>query len=138
MFPFGQKPSTKEEPSKDCGYRCMYYCLDLREPYETWLEQFKFFQPTKSGITFTDICTVLNYYGKDFKYTALRDRGRFVIYSGIWLKPEGHNHGHYIVYENGWVYCSLKNEPYKLSLNDVIGRLEAKNIDGAFRVLEVL
>lgn len=137
MFPYGQPESTKEAPSKDCGYRCLYYCLGLKEPYHTWLDQFKFFLPVRSGITFTDICTVLTYYKKEFKYTLLRDKGRFIIYSGVWLKPEGKEHGHYFIYEDGQVLCSLKNAPYKMSLPEVVSRLESKNIDGAFRVLEV-
>lgn len=137
-FPFGQPPTEEGKPSKDCGYRCVYYCVDPGVPYETWLENFRFFQPVRSGITFSDISMVLDYHQKDFRFTQLSEEGLFIIYSGIWLHHEGKKHGHYFVYHNGVVLCSTRKEPYRLPLAEVEKRLEAKSIDHAFRCLKIL
>ena len=132
-FPFNQPDKTR-----DCGYRCLYYALDLKESYEKWIDNFRYFIPTRSGIQFQDICDVLSHYGKDYKFTHLEERGLYIIYSGIWLHPEGKKHGHYFVYHDGQVYCSTHGEPYRLSLADVLKRLDAKTVDLAFRCLKVL
>lgn len=146
MFPFNQPPSEEGKPSRDCGYRCMYWALSrfLRWgesiPYSMWLDQFRFFQPVQSGILFNDICTVLDHYKLDFRFTHLTDIGFYLIYSGIWLSHETppKKHGHYFIYDDGVVYCSTRSEPYRLGLEEVHQRLEAKTLDGAFRCLKVL
>jgi hypothetical protein len=127
MFPFNQPEKTK-----DCGYRCLYYVINPNSNYEQWLHQFRFFSPIKSGITFTDICTVLSYYNIDYKFTQLTEEGTFIIYSGTWLK-----HGHYFIYKDGEVYCSTKTKPEKTTLAEVVSKLEAKTVDGAFRCLKI-
>lgn len=132
-FPFNQPDKTR-----DCGYRCLYYALDLAQTYDSWIENFKYFTPLKSGIQFQDICDLLTYYGKDYKFTQLTDAGLYIIYSGIWLHPEGKKHGHYFVYHNGYVYCSTHKERYQMLVADVTRRLEAKTVDLAFRCLKVL
>jgi len=133
-FPFNQPDPDK---TKDCGYRCLYYAVDFvlnhGVPYEQWLENFKFFTPVKTGIYFTDICTVLDYYKIDYKFTQLTDKGLYIVYSGHWLK-----HGHYLIYHDGKVLCSTKNEAEEMKLADVIAKLEAKTIDHAFRSLKIL
>lgn len=131
-FPFNQPDKTK-----DCGYRCLYYTLNLKERYEDWVNQFRFFDPVKTGINFADICEVLNFYGREYAFTNLSEVGLYIIYSGIWLHPEGKKHGHYFVYHDGVVYCSTHSQPYHMPLNDVLKRLEAKTVDHAFRVLQV-
>jgi hypothetical protein len=132
-FPFNQQDKTK-----DCGYRCTYYAVGQDMPYEKWLDQFRFFSPVKSGIYFNDICDILTYYGKEFKFTELSEKGLYIVYSGIWLHPEGKKHGHYFVYHDGIVYCSTHAEPYKMPLKEVIKRLEAKTVDHAYRCLKVM
>jgi|SRR5581483_4206511 len=127
-FPFNQPEKTK-----DCGYRCLYYGLDLVIPYEQWLLRFEIFNPVAKGITFSDICTVFEYYKRDYKFTQLTESGLFIIYSGSWLK-----HGHYFCYDNGIVLCSTKSEPERIPLDKVVERLEAKSVEGAFRCLQVL
>lgn len=126
-FPFNQPEKTK-----DCGYRCMYYAIKPGISYDKWLDQFRFFSPIKSGITFTDICTVLEYYGIEHKFTQLTENGLFIVYSGCWLK-----HGHYFAYENGTVLCSTKSIPERMRLSEVITKLESKTVDGAFRCLKI-
>jgi hypothetical protein len=147
-FPFGQPQTEKDKPSKDCGYRCLWYAVNPTElneagppiPYDAWLKNFRFFQPVKSGITFTDICAVLDYYKRDFRFTQLVEEGLFIVYSGIWLRSDvlSKKHGHYFCYHDGVVLCSTHQEPYRLPLREVISRLEAKTIDHAFRCLKVL
>jgi len=140
MFPFGQPDKTK-----DCGYRCLYYALRRNEVqdvslrnYDGWLNQFRFFMPVKSGITFTDIHTILDYYKIDYRFTHLTDDGLYIIYSGIWLHQEEKKHGHYFIYENGTVLCSTHNEPYKISLADALKRMESKAIDHSYRCMKIL
>ncbi len=137
-FPFGQPDSEENKPSRDCGYRCLYYAVKPNCSYKEFLHNFRFFQPVKSGITFTDICIVLNYFKKEFCFTQLKENGLYIVYSGIWLHHEGKKHGHYFIYENGFVLCSTHTEPYPLSLNEVEKRLEAKDIDHAFRCLKII
>ena len=132
-FPFNQPEKTR-----DCGYRCLYYAVRPKAAYKDWLRLFRFFSPVKSGITFTDIHTVLDYYKIDYKFTQLTEHGMYIVYSGVWLKPDGKQHGHYLVYHDGVVYCSTKNKPEPMPLTAVLPRLEAKTIDGAFRCLEIL
>jgi hypothetical protein len=132
-FPFNQEPKTK-----DCGYRCVYYVLNLAQPYESWLENFRFFRPAQSGIYFSDICDILTHYGRDFRFTELSETGLYIIYSGVWLHPEGKKHGHYFVYHDGVVYCSTRREPYRMSLAEVTKRLEAKTVDHAYRCLRLV
>ena len=127
-FPFNQPDKTK-----DCGYRCLYYAINPDISYEKWLDQFCFFDPVKNGITFSDICTVLTYYKIEHKFRQLTEDGLFIIYSGSWLK-----HGHYFIYHNGFIFCSTKDKPDKMELKDVITKLEAKTIDGAFRCLKII
>ncbi len=136
-FPFGQPPSEENKPSRDCGYRCLYYAAEPDCSYEEFLNLFRFFQPTKTGITFSDVCIVLDYFKKDFSFTQLKEEGLFIVYSGIWLHHEGKKHGHYFIYENGHVLCSTHTSPYYLPLTEVEKRLEAKNIDHAFRCLHI-
>lgn len=131
-FPFNQPINTK-----DCGYRCTYYVLDLKESYEEWLNNFKFFSPIKEGINFNDVCNILSFYKKYYKFTQLTEKGLYIVYSGVWLKPEGRNHGHYFVYQDGTIYCSTRKHQYHLDLKEVIKRLEAKTTEGAFRCLQV-
>lgn len=138
-FPFGQPDKTK-----DCGYRSLYYCLNLQESYEQWLNNFKMFAPVETGIYFTDICQVLKYYNRDYIFTQLSDQGLFIVYSGIWLLTDGDyggekkKHGHYFVINKGTIYCSTRHGPYKLPFETIIKRLECKTIDHAFRCLKVL
>lgn len=131
-FPFNQPDKTR-----DCGYRCLYYALNLRERYENWVDQFRFFNPVTTGIHFADICQVLNFYEREYVFTQLSEVGLYIIYSGIWLHPEGKKHGHYFVYHDGVVYCSTHSQPYRMPLKEVLKRLEAKTVDHAFRVLQV-
>lgn len=140
-FPFNQPDKTR-----DCGYRCLYYVVapkvsrgkkEQLETYEHWLDRFRYFAPIKSGILFNDICTILDYYKIDHRFTQISDRGLFIVYSGFWLHHEGKKHGHYFVYHDGVVYCSTHAEPYALPLSEVIRRLEAKTLDHAFRVLRI-
>jgi hypothetical protein len=132
-FPFNQ-----EDKTRDCGYRCVYSVLNPVMSYEAWLDQFRFFNPVKSGIMFNDICTILDFYKIDHKFTQLTEDGLFIIYSGIWLHPEGKKHGHYFLYDSGTIYCSTHSTPYKMKLRDVISRLEAKTLDHAFRCLKIV
>lgn len=125
-FPFNQ-PNNKE-----CGYRCLYYIISPNQSYETWLDNFKFFNPKKSGINFNDICEVLKFHGIACKFTELTEQSLYLVYSGIWLK-----HGHYFLYDKGVVYCSTKSEPYRMPLNEVIAKLEAQTTEQAFRCLKV-
>ena len=127
MFPFKQKEKTK-----DCGYRCLYYTLEVEQPYETWLEQFKVFDPVHHGIFFSDIAQVLKFNEREFKFTALSEEGLFIIFSGCWLK-----HGHYFVYHNGLVFCSTKSEPYKMTVEEVISKLETKSSDHGFKIMKI-
>lgn len=127
MFPFNQPEKTH-----CCGYRCLYYVIKTKAPYETWLDQFRLFNPVKTGIFFSDIHTVLDYYKIDYKFTHLKEIGLFIVYSGNWLK-----HGHYFVYHDGIVYCSTKDKPEKIPLDEVLKRLEAKTVDGSYRCLQV-
>lgn len=131
-FPFGQPDKTR-----DCGYRCLYYVLNLNTEYNEWVKNFRFFTPTKSGILFQDICNVLSYYGKKYKFTQLTEKGVFVIYSGIWLHVENKKHGHYFVYDNGHVLCSTHLTTQRMKLETVVKRLEADTVDLAFRCLRV-
>lgn len=133
MFPFNQPEKTR-----DCGYRCLYHIIKPSASYETWLDQFKIFSPTTSGITFSDCLQVLNHYGFDFKFTQLGASGLFLVYSGIFLHPEGKKHGHYFLYHDGTVFCSTRDAPYRMDLATMVGRLEAKSIDHAFRCLQIL
>jgi hypothetical protein len=126
-FPFNQPEKTR-----DCGYRCLYYVLQPKESYERWLGNFRMFQPVKNGITCNDMHTVLDFHKKVHKFTQLTEDGLYVIYSGVWLK-----HGHYFVYHDGIVYCSTKSEPYRMPLAEVVGKLEAKTTEGAFRCLKI-
>lgn len=126
-FPFNQLDKTR-----DCGYRCLYYALNLEEPYYTWLKQFKMFSPAKHGIYFSDICQVLDHYEYEYKFTSLSDSGLYIIYSGCYLK-----HGHYFVYHDGIVYCSTKSEIEKISLLELISKMETKSSDNGFKVLKV-
>lgn len=132
-FPFNQPNKTR-----DCGYRCLYYAVQPDIAYVKWLDQFRFFSPVKSGITFTDIHTVLDYYKIDYKFTQLTESGLYIVYSGVWLVPDGKKHGHYFVYHDGVVLCSTKDKPQKMPLDKVVARLEAKSVDGAFRCLKVI
>lgn len=132
-FPFNQPDKTR-----DCGYRCAYAVIEPEVSYETWLEQFRFFHPVKTGIMFSDICNIMTFYNIEYKFTQLTSSGLFIIYSGIWLHPEGKKHGHYFIYDHGKVYCSTHSTPYEMNLRDVVARLEAKTIDHAFRCLEIL
>lgn len=146
MFPYGQPDKTK-----DCGYRCMYYALrrckaiekeqrggHYQYPsYDEWLDNFRFFSPIKSGITFTDIHTILDYYKVDYTFTHLTDQGLYVVYSGIWLHQEDKKHGHYFIYENGEVLCSTHTEPYHSSLDATLKRLEAKSIEHSYRCMRI-
>jgi len=131
-FPFNQENNTK-----DCGYRCLYYVVKPLNTYVNWLDQFRFFNPVKSGITFTDIHTVLDYYKIDYKFTQLTESGLYIVYSGVWLAPDGKKHGHYFVYDDGVVLCSTKDKPQAMQLSKVVARLEAKSVDGAFRCLKI-
>lgn len=132
-FPFNQPDKTR-----DCGYRCLYYAINPKDPYHVWIDQFKCFMPDKAGIYFNDICTVLDYRKIDYRFTQLSESGLYIVYSGIWLHPEGKKHGHYFVYHDGVVYCSTHSEPYRMHLGDAIQRLESKTVDHAFRCLKVL
>ncbi len=127
-FPFNQPDKTK-----DCGYRCLYFALDLPESYDKWLENFKMFAPPKHGIYFSDICQVFNYYEREYKFTTLTEKGLYIIYSGCYLK-----HGHYFVYKDGVVYCSTKDAPERMPLETLIERMETKSSDHGFKVLKVL
>lgn len=131
-FPFNQPPKTN-----DCGYRCLYYTLNLKESYNSWLENFKFFSPEKKGIFFNEICTLLDFYKKKYRFTQVTEKGLYIIYSGIWLHHEGRKHGHYFVYHDGVVYCSTHSEPYRLKLSEVIKRLESQDTNHGFYCLEV-
>lgn len=131
-FPFNQPDKTR-----DCGYRCAYYCLDLTQPYSEWIKNFEYFNPTVSGIYFNDICDILKHHKKTFKFTEVSDKGLHIIFSGIWLHPEGKKHSHYFVYEDGVVLCSTHAGPYKMTLPDVIKRLEADSVDHAYRCLKI-
>lgn len=135
MFPFGQIDKTK-----DCGYRCTYYILRkfnaINQKYEEWLNNFRFFTPEKNGITFNDICQILNFYKINYKFTELNDVDTYIIYSGNWLKPEK-NHGHYFVYDKQIVYCSLKDKPYIHFLKDTISKIEGKTTEEAYRCLKI-
>jgi hypothetical protein len=132
-FPFDQAADTK-----DCGYRCSYYVIQPKDDYEKWLENFRFFSPIKSGIYFTDICSILSYFKFNYKFTQLSDKGLYIVYSGIWLHPEGKKHGHYFVYHDETVYCSTHSKPYKMSLSEAVERLESKTVDHAFRCLKII
>lgn len=130
-FPFNQPDKTN-----DCGYRCMYYVINPKVSYEEWLDNFRFFMPKKKGINFNDICTVLDHYKIESKFTELSENGLYIIYSGIWLRPNK-SHGHYFVYHNGLVYCSLQEGPYQMKLANVIVKLEGKTVEEAYRCLKV-
>ncbi len=124
--------------TKSCGYRCLYYVLSPKEPYEQWLgDNFKFFDPTNFGIQFNDICEVLKYHKKEYKFTQLTEEGLYIVYSGVWLHIDGKKHGHYFIYHNGVVNCSTKSGPYKMPLSQVISRLESKTTETAFRILKI-
>ena len=127
MFPFNQPDKTK-----DCGYRCAYYAIGTEEPYESWLDQFKMFDPQHHGILFTDIAQLLKFNKLEYKFTQLSEEGLYIVYSGSWLK-----HGHYFVYHNGVVYCSTKSEPYRMPLQDVVDQLETKSSDHGFKIMKV-
>jgi len=131
-FPFNQPDNTR-----DCGYRCAHYAATVTEDYETWIKEFRFFSPEKSGIYFNDICDILSYYKKEYKFTELSENGLYIVYSGVWLHSEGKKHGHYFVYHFGNVMCSTHNKPYKMKLSEVVKRLEAKTVDHAYRSLLV-
>ncbi len=134
-FPFNQPDGTR-----DCGYRCAYYCIGSAKSdktYEGWLDQFKHFNPTVSGINFNDICNILSYYKVNSKFTELTDSGLYIVYSGIWLHPEGKKHGHYFVYQDGYVLCSTHKTMYRMRLPEVVKRLEAKTVELAYRSLRV-
>lgn len=132
MFPFNQPEKTK-----DCGYRCLYHVINPLVPYEDWLNLFRFFNPKKQGINFSDICEILSYYKIDHCFSQLESKGLYIIYSGIWLYSEGLKHGHYFLYEDEVVYCSTHSEPYKFPLAEAVKRLEAKTVDHAFRCLRI-
>ncbi len=131
---------NQPEKTKDCGYRCLYYAInELKEklaPYEQWLENFRFFFPIKTGIFFSDICSILEYYGMDRKFTVPRQDGLFLIWSGVgaWCK----SHGHYLIYHDGVVYDSLKSEPYEMSLSGLLSKLESRTVDGSFKCMEIV
>lgn len=134
MFLFNQ-PNNKE-----CGYRCLYYVLNIKEDYEKWLnDNFKVFNPKESGITFNDICQVLKHYGKEYYFTEISEKGTYIIYSGIFLHSENppRKHGHYFIYQNGIIYCSTRQEPYKLNLSDLVKRIKGKTTEEAYRCLEI-
>jgi hypothetical protein len=137
MFPYNQPDKTK-----DCGYRCLYYSLRRcnaieKIGYDEWLNNFRFFNPIKSGITFTDIHTIFDYYKVDYTFTHLTDQGLYIIYSGIWLHQEGKKHGHYFIYESGQVLCSTHTEPYNISLENALKRLESKTIEHSYRCMKI-
>lgn len=132
-FPFNQPDKTR-----DCGYRCLYYALGIKDKYNDWLDNFRFFNPTVSGIHFVDICTLLDYYKVDYKFTQVSDKGLYIIYSGIWLHTEGKKHGHYFVYQDGMVYCSTHSKPYEMPIKEVIRRLEGKSVEHAFRCMQII
>lgn len=144
-FPFNQPDKTR-----DCGYRCLYWALKPARPtipyngkmeavpYAVWLDDnFKVFNPVESGITFDDIHHVLKYHNKEHRFTQLSESGLYIVYSGVWMHQYDKKHGHYFCYDNGIVYCSTRPGPEKRSLEDVISKLEAKTIDGAFRCLKI-
>lgn len=127
-FPFNQNEKTKE-----CGWRCVYAVLSLKESYEQWLDNFRFFAPLKNGISFNDICQILDYYNLKYKFTQLKKNGTYIIYSGIWLK----SNGHYFIYKDGVIYCSVNNAPYEMNVDDVVSKLEGKTTEQSFRCLEI-
>jgi hypothetical protein len=114
-FKFGQDPDEKS-----CGWRCLYFLIPEDMTYNDFVERFKYLQPIKKGIMLSNISSILGYYGIKTTFSIPSERGTYCI----WVRSKKWNFlgGHFFVYKDGYIYDSLEDDSYKLSL-DKLGKL---------------
>lgn len=117
-FQFNQNPKERS-----CGWRCLHYIFPKKIAYKDFLQEFRYLTPTKSGIWFKNITSILNYLNIDYKFTIPSEKGIYLIWSGNWNTTGGH----YFIYNNGYMFDSLESKPYKLPLKNLIKKTDTKN-----------
>jgi hypothetical protein len=124
-FQFGQSPDEKS-----CGWRCLYYLMPEDMTYNAFLERFKYLQPIKKGIMLSNISSILGYHGIKTTYTIPTGSGTYCI----WVRSKKWNFlgGHFFVYKDGYVYDSLEDDCYKLSVVKLVKLLETTNRKNCF------
>ncbi len=134
MNPFQFNQSSKE---KSCGWRCLYYLIPEKMEYSNFLDKFKYFIPGKHGIYFSAILAVLDYYKLDYVFTVPSEEGTYLIWSAAG-KEWGFEGGHYFIYKNGYLFDSLKSEPYYITLPNLVKLLETKESKKSFTCVKVI
>lgn len=130
-FQFGQNPNEKS-----CGWRCLHFLIPEDITYDDFLERFKYLQPIKKGIFLNTMASVLDYYGIKTTFSIPSKKGTYCI----WVKSKKWNFsgGHFFVYKDGYIYDSLTDASYELSINKLGKFLETDNRKDCFVCMKLI